>query len=107
MWPLKYSLHSSIRESCGHNYINDPNTAISMPFIALKESHLVLLKRGKITVHNSKSKGKRYSRGKLYLKDVKEAGLYYHLYEIEKVHLVSTNKQHKVGKAYLVFFPMN
>lgn len=74
-----------------------------MGYIALNEDSLVFVKRGKIVPHKSKSKGKVYLKGKIYMGDSREIGLCYQLYKVDNLHLVNIHKQHRTGKAYVVF----
>lgn len=77
-----------------------------MVFLSIKKSHLRLVKEGRISLHETVSKGKRYVRGKIYLKDNNDIGSRYQLYEVENLHLIGTDKQHKKGKGFIVFIPI-
>lgn len=74
-----------------------------MTFVSIKDTHLRLLKRGKIGLHKSVSRGKSYARGKVYLKDAGDVGSTYRLYRVDNLHLVSERKQHRKGRAYIIF----
>jgi hypothetical protein len=76
-----------------------------MTFLKVKEVHIKLLKRGRISQHETTARGKKYKRGKIYLHNSDEVGSIYDLYEVENMHLVSKRKQHRKGKAYVVFIP--
>ncbi|MDG6218873.1 MAG: hypothetical protein QCI00_05490 [Candidatus Thermoplasmatota archaeon] len=76
-----------------------------MVFLPIKKNRLKFVKKGRISVHGTTSKGKKYIRGKIYLKDDTDIGSRYQLFEIENLHLVGKNKQHRKGKGYLVFIP--
>ena len=76
-----------------------------MVFLPIKKNRLKFVKKGRISVHGTTSKGKKYRRGKIYLKDDEDIGSRYQLFEIENLHLVGKNKQHRKGKGYLVFIP--
>jgi len=76
-----------------------------MVFLPIKKSHLRLVKKGRISIHETTSKGKKYVRGKIYLKNDNDIGSRYQLFEIENIHLVERNKQHRKGKGYIVFIP--
>jgi hypothetical protein len=76
-----------------------------MVFLPIKKSRLSLVKKGRISIHETISKGKKYRRGKIYLKDDTDIGSRYQLFEIENLHLVGKNKQHRKGKGYIVFIP--
>ena len=77
-----------------------------MVFLPVNKSHLRLVKEGRISLHETTSKGRRYVRGKIYLKDNNDIGSRYQLYEVENLHLIGTDKQHKKGKGFIVFIPM-
>ena len=76
-----------------------------MVFLPIKKNRLKFVKKGRISVHTTTSKGKKYCRGKIYLKDDGNIGSRYQLFEIENLHLVGKNKQHSKGKGYIVFIP--
>lgn len=76
-----------------------------MVFLPIKRSHLRFVKKGRISIHETTSKGKKYVRGKIYLKNDNDIGSRYQLFEIENLHLVEINKQHRKGKGYIVFIP--
>jgi hypothetical protein len=76
-----------------------------MVFLPVNKSQLRLVKEGRISLHETTSKGKRYARGKIYLKDNNDIGSRYQLYEVENLHLVDRDKQHKKGKGFVVFIP--
>lgn len=76
-----------------------------MGFLSIKDAHLKFVKRGKISIHETTSKGKKYVRGKIYLQDSDDIGSIYQLYEVENLHIVGKNKQHRKGKGYIVFIP--
>ena len=76
-----------------------------MVFLPIKKSNLRFLKDGKVSIHETTSKGRKYSRGKIYLKDSNDVGSIYQLFEIENLHIVEGNKQHRKGKGYIVFIP--
>ena len=76
-----------------------------MVFLPIKKSHLRFVKEGRISIHGTTSKGRKYTRGKIYLKDGNDIGSRYELFEIENMHLVERNKQHRKGKGYIVFIP--
>ena len=40
-------------------------------FLPIKKSHLMLVKKGRISIHETTSKGKKYVRGKIYLRTTK------------------------------------
>ena len=65
----------------------------------------MLVKKGRISIHETTSKGKKYIRGKIYLKNDNDIGSRYQLFEIENLHLVERNKQHRKRKGYVVFIP--
>ena len=76
-----------------------------MVFLPVKEVQITLIKRGKISHHESTSKGKNYSRGKIYLTNSDDVGKAYQLYEVENLHIVDKHKRHRKGKGYIVFMP--
>jgi hypothetical protein len=76
-----------------------------MVFLQIKEIYLTFIKQGRISLHNTTSKGKRYRRGKIYLKDHTDVGSSYHLYKVDKIHIVDKRKRHKKGKGYIIFIP--
>jgi len=76
-----------------------------MVFVSVKKSHLRFVKNGRISIHKTTSKGRKYARGKIYLKDSDDIGSRYQLFEIENLHIVERNKQHRKGKGYVVFIP--
>jgi len=76
-----------------------------MVFVPIKKSHLRFVKDGRISIHKTTSKGRKYTRGKIYLKDSDDIGSMYQLFEIKNLHLVERNKQHRKGKGYIVFIP--
>ena len=76
-----------------------------MVFLPIKKSNLMFVKKGKVSAHGTTSKGKKYIRGKIYLKDNNDIGSRYQLFEVENLHLVEKNKQHKKGKGYIIFIP--
>lgn len=76
-----------------------------MVFLRIKKTRLSLIKKGRISVHETISKGKKYRRGKIYLKDENDIGSRYQLFKVENLHLVGKNKQHKKGKGYIVLIP--
>ena len=78
---------------------------IIMGYLSIKEMYINFIKRGKISIHETTSKGKKYRRGKIYLKNSDDTGLMYQLYEVENLHIVDKHKQHKKGKGYIVFIP--
>ncbi len=78
---------------------------IIMGYLPINVAHIKFIKRGKISIHETTSKGKKYRRGKIYLKDSDDMGLIYQLYEVENLHIVDKHKQHKKGKGYIVFIP--
>jgi len=73
-------------------------------FLPIKGVHIKLIKRGKISLHETTSKGKKYSRGKIFLKDSGDIGSTFFLYKVENMHIIKQG-QHKKGKGYLVFIP--
>jgi len=75
-----------------------------MTFLPIKDVHIKLIKRGKISLHEAISKGKKYSRGKIFLKDSDDIGSTFFLYKAENMHIIKQG-QHKKGKGYLVFIP--
>ena len=77
-----------------------------MVFLTIEKSRIRLVKEGRISLHETTSKGKRYVRGKIYLKDSKGIGSRYQLYEVENLHLIGADKQHKKGKGFIVFIPV-
>lgn len=76
-----------------------------MVFLGVKEVHIKFIKRGRISKHETTSKGKKYIRGKIYLKNSDYVGLVYQLYEVENLHIVDKHKRHRKGKGYIVFIP--
>ena len=76
-----------------------------MVFLPIKKSNLRFVKDGRVSVHETTSKGRKYTRGKIYLKDSDDIGSRYQLFEIENLHMVERNKQHRKGKGYIVFIP--
>ena len=76
-----------------------------MVFLPIKKSNLRFVKDGRVSVHETTSKGRKYTRGKIYLKDSDDIGSRYQLVEIENLHIVERNKQHRKGKEYIVFIP--
>ena len=76
-----------------------------MGFLPIKKSHVRLIKEGRVSLHETTSKGRKYIRGKIYLKDPDDIGSRYQLYEVENLHIVDRNKQHMKGKGYVVFIP--
>jgi hypothetical protein len=76
-----------------------------MVFLTIEKSRLSLVKTGRISIHETTSKGKKYVRGKIYLKNDKNVGDRYQLFEVENLHLVERNKQHRKGTGYIVFIP--
>ena len=76
-----------------------------MGFLTIKEIYIKFIKRGKISLHETTSKGRKYARGKIFLKNSDDAGLMYQLYEVENLHIVDKHKRHKKGKGYIVFIP--
>jgi hypothetical protein len=77
-----------------------------MVFLPIEKRRIKLVKEGQISPHETTSKGKRYVRGKIYLKDSNDVGSRYQLYEVENLHLIGTDKQHKKGKGFIVFIPV-
>lgn len=77
-----------------------------MVFLSIEKSRIRLVKEGHISLHQTTSKGKRYVRGKIYLKNNNDIGLRYQLYEVENLHLIGADKQHKKGKGFIVFIPV-
>lgn len=75
-----------------------------MSFLPIKDVHIKLIKNGKISLHETTSKGKKYSRGKIFLKDSDDIGSIFFLYKVENMHIIK-QKQHKKGKGYVVFIP--
>jgi hypothetical protein len=76
-----------------------------MVFLKIEKSRLNLVKTGRISIHETISKGKKYVRGKIYPKNDKNIGDRYQLFEVENLHLVERNKQHRIGKGYIIFIP--
>jgi len=76
-----------------------------MVFLPIKKTYLKFVKEGWISIHKTTSKGRKYTRGKIYLKDSDDIGCKYQLFELENLHLVGKNKQHKKGKGYILFIP--
>jgi hypothetical protein len=76
-----------------------------MGFLTIKEIYIKFIKRGKISLHETTSKGKKYTRGKIFLKNSDDTGLIYQLYEVENLRIVDKHKRHKKGKGYIVFIP--
>jgi len=76
-----------------------------MVFIKIEKSRLSLVKTGRISIHETTSKGKKYVRGKIYLKNDKNIGDRYQLFEVDDLHLIERNKQHRRGKGYIIFIP--
>jgi hypothetical protein len=76
-----------------------------MVFLKIEKSRLSLVKKGRISIHETTSKGKKYVRGKIYLKNDKNVGDMYQLFEVKDLHLIERNKQHKKGKGYIIFIP--
>ena len=76
-----------------------------MVFLPIKKSHLRFVKDGRISIHETTSKGRKYTRGKIYLKNSDDVGSKYQLYEAENLHIIDRNKQHRTGKGYIVFIP--
>ena len=76
-----------------------------MVILTVKEVHTKFIKRGRISIHETTSKGKKYTRGKIYLPNSDDVGLFYQLYEVENLHMVDKHKRHRKGKGYIVFIP--
>ena len=76
-----------------------------MGFLTIEEIYIKFIKRGKISLHETTSKGRKYARGKIFLKNSDDAGLMYQLYKVENLHIVDKHKRHKKGKGYIVFIP--
>jgi len=76
-----------------------------MAFLPIKDKHIKLIKRGKILVHETVSKGKKYYRGKIYLRNSNDVGSIYQLYEVENIRILSKSKQHRKGKGFILFVP--
>jgi hypothetical protein len=76
-----------------------------MVFFKIEKSRLSFVKTGRISIHETTSKGKNYVRGKIYLKNDKNIGDRYQLFEVENLHLVERNKQHRMGAGYIIFVP--
>lgn len=74
-------------------------------FFSVKEGHIKFAKWGRISIHKTISKDKKYVRGKIYLKNADDADLIYQIYEIENLHIVDKNKQCQIGKDYNIFIP--
>ena len=59
------------------------------PFIIMNELYVddkyQIIKKGKITKHVTKAKGKTYTRGKIYLPNNKFIGKKYNLIELDKI----------------------
>jgi hypothetical protein len=77
----------------------------NMVFLPIKKGNLKFVKDGMISIHETTSKGRKYVRGKIYLKNSDDVGSRYQLFEIENLHIVERNKQHRKGKGYIVFIP--
>lgn len=76
-----------------------------MVFLKIEKSRLNLVKNSRISIHETTSKCKKYVRGKIYLKNDKNIGDRYQLYEVENLHLVERNKQQRKGTGYIIFIP--
>jgi len=76
-----------------------------MVFLPIKKNRLKLVKEGRVSIHETTSKGRKYVCGKIYLKDNEDIGSRYQLFEVENLHIVERNKQHRKGKGYIVFMP--
>ena len=74
-----------------------------MVFLKIEKGHLSFAKKGRISIHETTSKGKKYIRGKIYLKNDKNIGDNYQLFEVENLHLIERDKQHRKGKGYIIF----
>jgi hypothetical protein len=74
-------------------------------FLQIKKNRLKFVKKVRISVHGTTSKGKKCRRGKIYLKGDQDIGSKYQLFEIENLHLIGKNKQHKKGNGYIVTTP--
>ncbi len=76
-----------------------------MVFLTIEKSRLSLVKKGRISIHETTSKGKKYVRGKIYLTNDENIGDRYQLFEVENLHLIERNKQHRKGTGYIIFIP--
>ena len=76
-----------------------------MVFLKIEKSRLSLVKTGRISIHETTSKGKKYVRGKIYLTNDKNIGDRYQLFEVENLHLIERNKQQRKGTGYIIFIP--
>jgi hypothetical protein len=71
-------------------------------FLMIEKSRLNLVKNGRIYIHETTSKAKNYVRGKIILKNDKNIGDRYQLFEVENLYLIERNKQHTKGKGYII-----
>jgi hypothetical protein len=76
-----------------------------MVFLKIKKSRLSLVKTGRISIHETTSKSKKYVRGKIILKNDKNIGDRYQLFEVEDLHLIERNIQRRKGTGYSIFIP--
>jgi len=74
-----------------------------MVFLKIEKISLSLVNNGRISIHETNSKGKKYVRGKIYLKNDKNNGDRYQLFEVEDLHLVERNNQYRTGTGYIIF----
>ena len=74
-----------------------------MVFLKVEKSRLSLVKTGRFSIHETTSKVKKYVRGKIYLKNDKNIGDRYQLFEVEDLHIVERNNQYRKGTGYIIF----
>ncbi len=74
---------------------------VVMFYLSIKEIHLKYIKRGRISLHKTISKGKEYFRSKIYFRNSDDVGAVFHLYEIENLHMVDKHKRKNKGKGYI------
>ena len=74
-----------------------------MVFLKVEKSRLSFVKTGRISIHETTLIGKKYVRGKIYLKNDKNIGDRYQLFEVEDLHLVERNNQYRKGTGYIIF----
>ena len=56
-----------------------------MVFLHIKKSNLRFAKDGRVSIHETTTNGRKYTRGKIYLKDSDDIGSRYQLFEIENL----------------------
>ena len=53
-----------------------------MVFLQIKKNRLKLVKEDRVSIHETTSEGRKYVRGKIYLKDNEDIGSRYQLFEV-------------------------